>query len=110
MPTECSPDLFGFARIEGRSVVASLDGGAITSDPGALLLGATDRSIGLSIGPFDRFVSCFRDARSSVLIEHEVHTLVGQRVIGLAIGYEDLNDHDDQRHDLPRRLSARSPS
>jgi Transposase DDE domain group 1 len=108
MPTECSPDLFGFARVEGRSVVAAFDGGAITSDAGALLLGATDRSIGL----VDRFASCFSDARSPVLIEHEVRTLVGQRVFGLALGYEDLNDHDELRHDpmmavLAGKLAAR---
>ena len=47
MPTECSADLFGFARVEGREVVAAFDGGTITSDAGALLLGATDRAIGL---------------------------------------------------------------
>jgi hypothetical protein len=108
MPTECSPDLFGFARVAGRSVVASFDGGAITSDAGALLLGATDRTIGL----VDRFASCFRDARSPALIEHEVRTLVGQRVFGLALGYEDLNDHDELRHDpmmavLAGKLAAR---
>jgi hypothetical protein len=108
MPTECSPDLFGFARVAGRSVVASFDGGAITSDAGALLLGATDRAIGL----VDRFASCFRDARSPALIEHEVRTLVGQRVFGLALGYEDLNDHDELRHDpmmavLAGKLAAR---
>ena len=108
MPTECSLDLFGFARVAGRSVVASFDGGAITSDAGALLLGATDRAIRL----VDRFVSCFRDARSPMLIEHEVRTLVGQRVFGLALGYEDLNDHDELRHDpmmavLAGKLTAR---
>src|SRR5476651_1566567 len=108
MPTECSPDLFGFARVAGRSVVASFDGGAITSDARALLLGATDRAIGL----VDRFASCFRDARSPVLIEHEVRTLVGQRVFGLALGYEDLNDHDELRHDpmmaiLAGKIAAR---
>ncbi len=108
MPTECSPDLFGFARVAGRAVVASFDGGTITSDAGALLLGATDRAIGL----VDRFASCFRDARSSVLIEHAVRTLVGQRVFGLALGYEDLNDHDELRHDpmmavLAGKLAAR---
>ncbi len=95
MPTECSPDFFGFEAVEGREVVAAFDGGAITSDAGALLLGATDRAIRL----VDRFASCFRDARSAVLIEHEVRTLVGQRVLGLALGYEDLNDHDELRHD-----------
>lgn len=108
MPTECSPDLFGFARVAGRAVVASFDGGAITSDAGALLLGATDRATRL----VDRFAACFRDARSPVLIEHEVRTLVGQRVFGLALGYEDLNDHDELRHDpvmavLAGKLAAR---
>jgi hypothetical protein len=88
-------------------VVASFDGGAMTSDAGALLLGATDRAIGL----MDRFASCFRDARSPELIEHAVRTLVGQRVFGIALGYEDLVDHDTLRHDpvmavLAGKLSA----
>jgi hypothetical protein len=76
-------------------VVARFDGGAISSDAGALLLGHTDRVIGL----VDRFAGCFCDARDPALIEHEVKTLVGQRVIGIALGYEDLNDHDALRHD-----------
>jgi hypothetical protein len=108
MQTECIPDLFGFARVEGREVVASFDGGAITSDAGAMLLGATDRAIGL----IDRFAGCFEDGRCQALIEHEVATLVGQRVFGLALGYEDLNDHDRLRHDpllavLAGKLAAR---
>jgi hypothetical protein len=95
MPTECSRDLFGFAPVEGREVVAAFDGGAITSDAGALLLGATDRSIGM----MKRFAACFHDERRPHLIEHEVVTLVGQRVFAIALGYEDLNDHDKLRHD-----------
>jgi len=95
MPTECSADLFGFARVAGRDVVASFDGGRMTSDAGALLLGATDRAIGL-IG---RFAACFTDRRSPELVEHSVARLVGQRIHGLALGYEDLNDHDELRHD-----------
>lgn len=95
MPTECNPDLFDFARVEGRAVEASFDGGTITSDAGAVLLGATDRALGL----VDRFASCFRDTRSAGLVEHTVCTLVGQRVFGIALGYEDLNDHDELRHD-----------
>ncbi len=90
MPTECSPDLFGFAPVEGRIVVAGFDGGAITSDAGALLLAATDRAIGL----VDRFAPCFIDRRHPKYIEHQVGTLIGQRVMGIALGYEDLNDHD----------------
>ena len=95
MPTECNPDLFGFAPVEGRAVVAAFDGGAVTSDAGALLLGATDRAIGLVA----RFSACFSDRRRQELIEHEVRTLVGQRVYGIALGYEDLNDHDELRFD-----------
>jgi hypothetical protein len=96
MPTECSsPDLFGFARVEGRSVVAGFDGGTITSDAGGLLLGATDRAIGL----IDRFARCLTDGRLAELIEHTVATMIGQRVFGIALGYEDLVDHDELRYD-----------
>src|SRR3989454_11697378 len=95
MPTECSLDLFGFAPVEGREVLAAFDGGAITSDAGALLLGATDGAIGM----MGRFAACFHDVRRQHLIEHEVVTLVAQRVFGIALGYEDLNDHDELRHD-----------
>jgi hypothetical protein len=95
MPTECSAELFEFAAVGGREVVGSFDGGAITSDAGALLLGATDRAIGL----VDRFAGCFCDHRSQELIEHRVATLVGQRVFGIALGYEDIDDHDELRRD-----------
>jgi Transposase DDE domain group 1 len=82
MQTECSADLFGFAPVEGRAVVAAFDGGKMTSDAGAVLLGATDRSIRL----VERFAGCFTDHRAADLIEHTVSTLVGQRVFGLALG------------------------
>jgi hypothetical protein len=95
MPTECSATLFEFARVEGRSVVGAFDGGKITSDAGALLLAATDRAVGL----IDRFAGCFTDSRSPELVEHTVATLVGQRIFGIALGYEDVLDHDDLRHD-----------
>ena len=108
MRTECSADLFGFAAVEGREVVGGFDGGAITSDAGALLLGAADRAIKLT----ERFAACFHDTRRQHLIEHEVVTLLTQRVFGIALGYEDLNDHDELRHDpmmavLAGKLAAR---
>src|SRR5262245_36636563 len=108
MPTECNPELFGFAPVEGREVVAAFDAGAITSDAGALLLGATD----LAIGMMGRFAYCFHDVRCPEFIEHEVVTLVGERVFGIALGYEDLNDRDELRHDplmavLAGKLEAR---
>jgi Transposase DDE domain group 1 len=95
MPTECSATLFEFPAVEGRQVVASFDGGAITTDAGALLLGQTDRAIRLT----ERFAVCFTDTRTAGLVEHQVETLVMQRVIGIALGYEDLNDHDELRND-----------
>ena len=75
MQTECSADLFGFAPVERRAVMAGFDGGRMTSDAGALLLGATDRAIGL----VERFAACFTNGRAPQLVEHEVRTLVGQR-------------------------------
>lgn len=95
MPTECSAEQFDFGMVEGRAVEAGFDGGLVTSDAGALLLGAADRAIDL----VDRFAGCFRDYRRQDLIEHAIATLVKQRVFGIALGYEDLNDHDDLRHD-----------
>src|SRR3954465_5528586 len=108
MPTQCSADLFGFAPVHGRRVEAGFDGGAITSDAGALLRGATDRVVGL-VG---RLAGCFVDARRRDLIEHDVATLIGQRGFGIALGYEDLNDHEHLRHDpamavLAGKLAAR---
>ena len=95
MPTECSRDLFGYEVVEGRQVVAAFDGGEVTSDAGALLLGATDRAIGLVA----RFAACFDDGRVQAQVEHSVEAMVAQRVFGIALGYEDLVDHDQLRHD-----------
>jgi hypothetical protein len=108
MQTECNADLFGFAPVEGRQVVGAFDGGAMTSEGGAMLLGATDRLIRL----IERFAGCFTDHRAADLVEHTVRGLVGQRVFAIALGYEDLIDHDELRHDpvmavLGGKLAAR---
>lgn len=95
MPTDCSTSFFDFGMVEGHKVVASFDGGTITSDAGGLLLKHTDRALKL----VERFARCFVDQRRPALIEHSVATLIGQRIQGLALGYEDLNDHDQLRHD-----------
>ena len=95
MQAECTAKLFEFEAVERRSVVAGFDGGAITSNAGALLLGQVDRGLGL----IHRFAQCFMDRRDSHYVEHRVETLVGQRVFGLVLGYEDLNDHDELRKD-----------
>ena len=108
MPTECSAPQLEFGAVEGRRVVAAFDGGAVTTDAGALLLGATDKAIRL----VERFAGCFEDGRAQDQIEHQITTLVGQRVFGLALGYEDVLDHDQLRHDpamavLAGKLEAR---
>jgi hypothetical protein len=108
MPTECNAGLFDFAPVEGRRVIGAFDGGVITSDAGALLLGATDRAIRLT----ERFSACFADRRMPELVEHSVGAMVLQRVFGIALGYEDLTDHDELRHDpvlavLAGKLAAR---
>jgi hypothetical protein len=77
-------------------VEAAFDGGQVTSDAGAVLLGRTDRAIDL-VG---RFAQCFADRRLAEAVEHSVATLVGQRVFAIALGYEDLIDHDLLRHDV----------
>ena len=108
MPTECSRDLFGYEVVDGRQVVAAFDGGDGTSDAGALLLGAADRTLGL----MRRLAGCFTDGRAPELVEHTVETMLMQRICGIALGYEDLVDHDQLRHDpvlatLAGKLEAR---
>ncbi len=95
MQAQCIPEQLEFSGVGGRRVVAAFDGGRVSSDAGALLLGRTDRAIGL----IDRLAGCFRDGRTPLAIEHTVRTLVAQRVLGIAAGYEDLNDHDALRSD-----------
>ena len=95
MPTECSQDSLSFASLGGRKVAAAFDGGAITSNAGALLLRETDRAIGLA----RQAAACFTDGRRPDRIEHSIETLLAQRIHGIALGYEDLNDHDELRHD-----------
>ncbi len=95
MTTECNQNSFAFHPLGRRQVTARFDGGKITSDGGALLLRETERATGI-VG---RFAACFTDHRSPLLIEHTVGQLIAQRVFGLCLGYEDLNDHDALRHD-----------
>ena len=95
MPTHCKPVSLAFQGCQGRRVTAAFDGGSITSNAGALLLGKADRSTGL----FNRVAAGFTDHRDPRLTEHSVRTLVAQRITGITLGYEDLNDHDDLRHD-----------
>ena len=95
MVTECNPEQLEFDSLGRREVVAKFHGGQISSDGGALLLREVERRTGI----LKRLSRCFTDYRDPELIEHTVGELVAQRVIGLALGYEDLNDHDELRLD-----------
>jgi hypothetical protein len=94
--TECNPERFEFDSTCGsRQIVAEFSGGTMTSDAGSLLLKETDAKMNL----LRRFSECFTDRRSPLLIEHTLEQMLRQRVYGLALGYEDLNDHDLLRLD-----------
>jgi len=95
MTTECKQVGFEFHPLKQRQVRAQFDGGAITSDGGGLLLREVDKRIGI----IRQFAACFTDYRDPKRIEHRLEELVAQRVYGLALGYEDLNDHDQLRQD-----------
>ena len=107
MQTQCTQIEFEFSKHHRRRVTARFDGGAISSDGGSILLREVDRRLKL----LDRLAMCFDDRRDPERIEHSVRELVSQRVYGLALGYEDLNDHDALRHDpLLGLLAGKSDS
>jgi len=93
--TECKPKPVEFHALGSREVVAHFDGGDITSDAGGLMLREVEQRTGI----LRKFATCFTDYRKAELIEHPVDDLVAQRVYGLCLGYEDLNDHDELRAD-----------
>ena len=102
MRTDCTEEQLVFQGLSGRQVVARFDGGRITSDAGILLL----REVAERTGLLRRFAHCFTDHRDPALIEHTVEELVAQRVLALACGYEDLNDHDVLRDDALLAVAA----
>jgi hypothetical protein len=93
--TECNQSSFGFAGNGKREIVARFDGGTISSDGGAFLLRQTDRHLNL----LSRLAECFLDGRNPLLVQHSIEEMISQRVYGLALGYEDINDHEQLRSD-----------
>jgi hypothetical protein len=93
--TECNQSNFGFEGSGRREIVARFDGGTISSDGGALLLRQTDKRLNLMA----RLAQCFLDGRNQALVEHSIAEMLSQRIYGLALGYEDLNDHEQLRTD-----------
>ena len=95
MNTECNSKQLTFQGLGNKKVIANFDGGTITSDAGALLL----REIDLSSNFIKDFAQCFHDNRDPRYTEHSVRQLVAQRILGICLGYEDLNDHEQLRYD-----------
>ncbi len=95
MPTQCRQEELDFGSSGGRKLVGAFDGGAITSNGGSVLLAATDKRIGLA----ERLAGCFIDHRSADRVEHALVDLLRQRIFGIALGHEDLIDHDALRFD-----------
>jgi hypothetical protein len=93
--TDCTQREMRFEGPGRRKIVARFDGGTISSDGGALLLGEVERQTRI----VDRFAACFRDHRDPARVEHTPRELAMQRVLGLCLGYEDLSDHDTLRAD-----------
>src|SRR5215207_796096 len=93
--TQCTPTLFDFQPLGNREVVAAFDGGKVTSDAGGLLL----REVESKFGFIAQFARCFSDHRDPERVEHTLDELLKQRIFGLCLGYEDLNDHEQLRND-----------
>jgi hypothetical protein len=93
--TECNQSRFEFADNGKRKIVARFDGGTISTDGGAFLLRQTDQQLNL----LPRLAECFLDGRKQSMVEHSILEMLSQRIYGLALGYEDLNDHDQLRND-----------
>src|ERR1700751_4235463 len=93
--TECTQESFSFAAHFSRRVEAGFTAGQVSSDGGALLLREADRRINL----LGRLAACFLDGRSPLLVRHQLSEMLSQRIYGLALGYEDLNDHEQLRSD-----------
>lgn len=93
--TDCNSEQFKFERVKSRSVIVNFQGGTVTSDAGLTLIADLDRKLQIT----SRFAGCFDDYREPNRIEHSIESLIAQRVYGLVQGYEDLNDHEQLRHD-----------
>src|ERR1044072_3775309 len=93
--TECEDQPLLFQDLGSRKVMADFAGGTLSSDGGALLLRQVDAGLGLT----RNLAQCFRDTRQQVYVDHSVEQLLAQRLYGLALGYEDLNDHERLRLD-----------
>jgi hypothetical protein len=93
--TDCNTRPIRFSSLKSKNIVADFDGGHLTSDAGGLLLREVDRKLGLT----RKLAACIPDPRNPLMTLHDQHTMLAQRIFGIALGYEDLNDHDTLRDD-----------
>ncbi|MGK7949058.1 MAG: transposase, partial [Xenococcaceae cyanobacterium] len=93
--TKLIANQLNFGSLKGRKVIADFSGGIITSDAGIILMAELDKKLKIT----SRFAQCFRDYRDSSYTDYSVHQLLSQRVYGIVLGYEDVNDHDKLRYD-----------
>ena len=103
--TKCNREPLTFSSLSRRKISADFDGGRLTSDAGALLLREVDRRLGLT----QALAGCITDPRDPDKIVHDVQTMLIQRITGIALGYEDLNDHDTLRADPIMQVLADIP-
>ena len=90
-----SNNKLNLGKVKGKEVIANFDGGKITSNAGIVLMAELDKKLKITA----KFADCFQDNRNSSYVDYSVHQLLAQRIYGIALGYEDINDHDKLRHD-----------
>jgi hypothetical protein len=93
--TECNPNQLNFGTLNGRKIIANFEGGRITSDAGIVLIAELDKKLEITA----KFAKCFQDYRHKSYIDYSVHQLLAQRVYGIILGYEDVNNHDLLRYE-----------
>jgi len=103
--TDCNPEPLHFSTLGPKAVVADFQGGRLTTDAGALLL----REVADKIGLFDALDAAIPDPRNPVFIIHDQRAMIAQRITAIALGYEDLNDHQNLRVDPVLQLAAGKP-
>ena len=92
-----------FSKQKGTEIIANFDGGLITSDAGIIWIAELDKKLGI----IEKFTNCFQDHRHPSYVDHSVHQLLAQRVYGIILGYEDINDHDQLRYDPALKIAKR---
>ena len=95
--------VINFSKQKGKEIIPNFEGGLITSDAGIVWIAELDKKLGI----IEKFTNCFQDHRHPSYVDHSVHQLLAQRVYGIILGYEDINDHDQLRYDPALKIAKR---